>query len=555
VSLLSTPRVIVAGLVIAALALGALIARDTLSPSASQTSAPRLMTVSVGTVRASVSGTGTVVPAAQVNLNFRVAGQLQEVDVKVGDHVKAGQQLAALDPRSQQIALDQARANLQTAQANLQSALSPLTAEQLVQLQHNLSNAQTSYNDSANSVALTNQQDAAAVAADQNQLNSDQAQLNIDQAALDANPTYQFDKQKLAQDQAKLASDHARYTADGCFSNPNTPQCQADQAAINADELAIAADQQRIVADEAQVNADKARVNTDNAKLALDLAKQQTDLLAGQTKLNSAQAAVTTAQDALTVQSQSKPNSVAAAQASVAFNTAQVQSAQYNLDQTRLNAPIDGVIASISGLTGESVSAGASVTPQSPGSTAPQPSSSSGTGSAASSPLMVIASDSAFVAVVPFAEADAARLAASQNATLTFDAIPSVSLSGQVLAVSAVASVVSNVVNYYATVVLTRADPHLKAGMTTNAAVVVAQAQSVLAVPNQAITRQGGQASVLVYADGQQVRTPIEIGIQGDTTSEVTAGLRAGDRIVLPAPRTGQTAPAQRGGGLGGLGR
>lgn len=551
---LSNPRVLVAGLGVVALALGGLIARDTFFPAPSTAAAPRLQSVALGSVKASVSGSGTVVPAAQINMNFRTAGLLQEVDVKVGDHVRAGQLVAALDPRSQQIALDQAKANLQTAQANLQAALSPLTAEQLLQLQHNLANAQASYNDTSASVAQANQQDAAAIAADQNQLNTDQAQLNADQAALDSSPGYLFDKQKLAQDQGKLATDQAKYITDGCFVNPNTPQCQADQTAINADQTAINIDKERIAADEAQVNADKARVSADNTRLTADLLKQQADLLAGQTKLTSAQAAITTAQDALTVQSQSKPNTVAAAQASVAFNTAQVQSAELNLDQTRLYAPIDGVIGSIAGQAGESVSAGASVTPQAPGSLAPQPVSTSG--SASSSPFIVIASDSAFVAVVPFAEADASRLATSQTATLTFDALPNMSLDGQVLAVSAVASIVSNVVNYYATLVLNRTDPHLKAGMTTNAAVVVAHAQNVLAVPNQAITRQGGQASVLVYDNGQQIRTPIDVGIQGDTSSEVVAGLQAGQRIVLPTPKAGQ-APAQRGAGSlgGGLGR
>ena len=101
-----------------------------------------------------------MVPAAQQNVNFRVTGQLTEVDVKVGDHVGAGQVLAKVDTRSYQAALDQANASLQQALANLNNTLNGNAVQTAAD---NLAAARQSYSDTVNSVNVVNQQDAGAV--------------------------------------------------------------------------------------------------------------------------------------------------------------------------------------------------------------------------------------------------------------------------------------------------------------------------------------------------------------------------------------------------------
>ncbi len=51
-------------------------------------------TVATGTVRQSVSATGTLAPASEENLNFSVSGEVTKVAVTEGQHVKKGQTLA-----------------------------------------------------------------------------------------------------------------------------------------------------------------------------------------------------------------------------------------------------------------------------------------------------------------------------------------------------------------------------------------------------------------------------------------------------------------------------
>src|SRR5207302_2064271 len=85
-------------------------------------------------------------------------------------------------------------------------------------------------------------------------------------------------------------------------------------------------------------------------------------------------------------------------QAQVASAQTQVQAAQLALNQTTLTAPTSGVVISLSGVPGESVAGGGSgATAQAPGSLAPQPASSSATGSGGSSGFMVIDGTSSYV--------------------------------------------------------------------------------------------------------------------------------------------------------------
>src|SRR5256712_4103148 len=377
-----------AGLGLVAVVLVGLIARDTVlaTPAAATI---RTASADRGTVTSVVSGTGSLVPAGRMNVNFKVAGTLSEVDVRVGDSVKPGQVLAGLDSTPQQAALSQAQASLASAQANLTATQTPLTAAQVTQLQHQLAAAQQNYNDTVASVNATNQADATTVA-------NDQAKVNTD-------------------------------------------------CGIDAGSLAC---------------------SQDKTLLANDKSKQHMDAISGQSRINSSSQQVTSSRDNLAVQTQVKPNALASAQAQVASAQAQVQAAQLALNQSTLTAPTSGVVISLSGVPGESVAGGGSgATAQAPGSLAPQPASSSATGSGGSSGFMVIDDTSSYVAVMAFPETDAARLAANQAALLTFDAIPHLPISGHALSHRPEATELSNVVNYYLSFQLNRKDSALRAVM------------------------------------------------------------------------------------------
>ncbi len=154
--------------------------------------------------------------------------------------------------------------------------------------------------------------------------------------------------------------------------------------------------------------------------------------------------------------------------------------------------------------------------------------------------------------MIPFAESDASKLAVNQDTQVTFDAVPSLTISGHVVAVASAATVQSGVVNYYATVALNQTNAALKQGMTSNATVTVSKATNAVVVPNLAITRLAGQAYVNVYAGGKEVQTAIQTGVVGDQFTEITGGLSEGAEVVIPTLRVSGGAGTNRfnGGGV-----
>jgi membrane fusion protein, multidrug efflux system len=68
--------------------------------------------------------TGEIRPRVESDLSFRVAGRIAERLVNVGDHVRADQVLARLDPDEQQATVNSAEAAVQSAEAVLRQAAS-----------------------------------------------------------------------------------------------------------------------------------------------------------------------------------------------------------------------------------------------------------------------------------------------------------------------------------------------------------------------------------------------------------------------------------------------
>src|SRR5258708_36682572 len=77
--------------------------------SAAATPTYRTVAAALGTIRESISATGTVAPAQQESLNFQVSGKVTAVKVGQGDTVKAGQVLATVDSAQAQATLAQAK--------------------------------------------------------------------------------------------------------------------------------------------------------------------------------------------------------------------------------------------------------------------------------------------------------------------------------------------------------------------------------------------------------------------------------------------------------------
>ncbi len=103
------------------LCVGAIVAAVLLvgPASGSQTSEGRTISVARGVVQSTVSGSGNIQATSQLDLGFKTSGVVTQIYVSQGQHVTEGQLLAELNPKSAEVTLEQARANLQTAEASL----------------------------------------------------------------------------------------------------------------------------------------------------------------------------------------------------------------------------------------------------------------------------------------------------------------------------------------------------------------------------------------------------------------------------------------------------
>jgi membrane fusion protein, macrolide-specific efflux system len=231
--------------------------------------------------------------------------------------------------------------------------------------------------------------------------------------------------------------------------------------------------------------------------------------------------------------------------------------AKRTLDGTVIKAPFSGTITAISGTVGAS-SSGSSASSSSAaasssgsgGGSSGASSGSSATASSGSGGFIDVADTKSLQVVGNFTESDVTKLKLGQPGTVTFDALPGVTASGKVSLIDPVAQTSNNVVQYAATISLTDVPSTVRLGQTTSVQVIVAKADNALTVASAAIRTAGGQNTVVVLQNGKQVTKPVEIGVKGDSTTEIKSGLAEGDQVVRTT--TGGTGGGLQGGFPGG---
>jgi macrolide-specific efflux system membrane fusion protein len=156
---------------------------------------------------------------------------------------------------------------------------------------------------------------------------------------------------------------------------------------------------------------------------------------------------------------------------------------------------------------------------------------------------------------VALSEADISKVHVGQSATITLDALSAVKLAAHVASISTLATTSSGVVSYNAILGLDDSNPQVKAGMSASASVIVHQVSGVT-LPNSAVAGGGSVSSVNMLRNGRPVATPVVVGLQGDSRTQIVSGLSAGQQVVvrttLPALGTSSSGSGSPSGTLGG---
>ncbi len=266
---------------------GGLYAYRSVRPSAAAASV-RTVTATVDTITEVLSGTGAVEAATTRTLAFSSSGTLTALQVKLGDTVAEGDEIATVDPKDAEDSLAQAKSSLRLADARLTAVTDGLTAVEREQLRlqssssaSSLEQAQKAVETARETVALNEKGYATAI---------ETARTNAANTAETA--TFSAANTATQVDNSRLAIDTAEKNA---VANARTYQVQLETAQANVDSAKATADQN---AKQYQVTIDLAVTNAANTKTNIDLAnvssQAQFDQATGELTVN--QTALVTAQ-------------------------------------------------------------------------------------------------------------------------------------------------------------------------------------------------------------------------------------------------------------------
>lgn len=219
------------------------------------------------------------------------------------------------------------------------------------------------------------------------------------------------------------------------------------------------------------------------------------------------------------------------AEAQVKSDEIALADAEQRLKETKVHAPIAGVVSSRNVEIGQIVSSGIS---------------NVGGGTT----LLTVADLRRMFVLASVDESDIGQVGGGQRATVTVDAYPALAFDGVVRRIATKGVSSSNVVTFEVKVEVTDEKRRLlKPEMTATVEVLIARADEALLVPTQAVikTRRG---YVVLVEQGRDMpeRRPVEIGIKNDRTTQITGGLTEGERVLLTFGGTESKWRSQRGG-------
>jgi membrane fusion protein, macrolide-specific efflux system len=221
--------------------------------------------------------------------------------------------------------------------------------------------------------------------------------------------------------------------------------------------------------------------------------------------------------------------------------------AQENVDHATLHAPISGLVIAVNATAGSAASAGST--------------SETSSSSTTTSGVVTIADDSKYVVTASIAEADIASVKVGQAASITFPAVTNLTATAKVTAIAPTATSSNSVVSYATTITLDKIPDGLRLGQTAEVAITTASSDAnSLYVPTAAVTTASdGTSTVKVIASGKTTTVTVQTGVVGDSGTEITSGLKAGQTIVLgtvaattTTGTTGTTGTTNRRNGFGG---
>lgn len=512
--------------------------------------------VSRGNIIEEVNITGKVKPSQNLDIAFEKGGRVSRIRVKVGDTVRAEQEVMQLDNADLYAQLAQARANVRSQETKLEQLTIGARPEDLAISQARVDNAKSSLADAQRNLTnvtekalidLTNIYSSVSDTLTDAYTKSDDAIRNqVGNLFLNDEtdrPTLSFTS---FTSQAKIDAEANRVrstTGLNAFSRDITMARAAsgdvailDLALENARThldvfLSLLNDLQDVLnspnsLDATTLNTYKTAVSTARNSIVTALTnvnKQRQSIAAqkstNQSAISNAQASITTAQSTLDQAERELTLKVAGSSAQdIAYQKSQLENARANADyyqaqinKTILRAPFAGTVTKITPTIGDIVSPNV--------------------------PTISIIGSGKFLIESYVAEADIAKIKPGNAAKVTLDAYGSdAHFDARIILIDLSATTLEGVATYKTTFEFIQEDSRILSGLTANIDVLSGERENVLYVPTRNIITKEGRKYVNILVNttkGIIEEVEVATGLRGsDGRTEIISGVNEGDAIV-----------------------
>jgi len=211
-----------------------------------------------------------------------------------------------------------------------------------------------------------------------------------------------------------------------------------------------------------------------------------------------------------------KRQDVRLAETQVESDEISLADARQRLADTKVYAPMDGVVSTRDVQVGQIISSGIS--------------------NVGGGTRVLTLSDLSHVYVLASVdESDIGKVRTGQDVQITVDAYPQERFHGKVVRIATRGVSTSNVVTFEVRIEVTgRNRELLKPEMTANVEIVAERRENVIVVPAGAVSRRGGREQVVTVElpDGSRVERVVETGISDGVRVEVVKGVSEGEKVV-----------------------
>ncbi len=529
----------------------------------SATTTYAIATVSRGTIVSYVSGTGQVSGENQVNITPLASGKVTAVEVKQGDYVKAGQVIAVLDESAASSSVGQAKAALASAEANYEKLVAGPTSLSVQASQLSVDSAENSL--SHTYVSLYNDMNSVYTSVYSSVHNTTDGLFNNPNTSF---PTLIYSTSDIQSginaqnNRAQVNNELAAWQSELQALSPTATATAFDaEAEASLNHLAVIKGffidlENSLVSAVPSPSFSATTIASDRSSVASAVTSAEgniSTIISDTQSIQSSKNSLAQAQNSL-AQLETPPTDadIKAAEAQVLNAEASVQNAQTNYNNNIITAPFSGEVAILNIQVGDLIT----------GSTV--------AGTTGSTEIGTIVANQK-IAEVTLNEADVANIAIGDLATVTFDALPNLTVVGKVAEIDNVGTVTQGVVNYNVKISLETQDPSIRAGMSVTANIVTGVHQDVLTVPNAAVKSQGSVSYVetldksaispaaagssLVVSSVAPKEAVVQVGAADDSNTEITSGLSEGDIVITQTNgSSASTVSATQAGGAGRFG-